>query len=189
MHLEIELASEYFPQILADIYTTFNGFEFKVPGDMKVAGLNKGASYMYAVTPMTSQDVVVIRFKSPIFNDTHSGKGIFKNDAQVRYWSFCTSNFPKNETLNCLPDFESKPDQSGWVALVVGTGDGVKKASLDLGYAFLPDIRKSSQRVMGFVYRNLLPNESFKENEMYQGDYAPFAKICYRADFISGSCR
>ncbi len=179
----------YFPQFLAGIYTLFTPFEFKQPENMTIAGLNKAAGYAFALTPLSTNEVVVVKFKAPTFFNSHSGKGIFSLDSQVRYWSFCTSNLPKNQTLNCLPDFKSKPDSKGYVTVVVGTGDSVKKKAEQQGYSFLPDARQWTQKVMGFVYRNLVVREDFKEKDMYQGEYLPHGKVCSRNSFLAGSCR
>jgi len=179
----------YFPQFLADIYTNFHSFEFKLKGSTNILGLNKAISYMYAVTPMKATHVILIRFLAPSFDNTRPNVGAFPVGAQVRYWSFCNNNFPNNETLNCLPDYLAALDSDGFVTIAIGRGDEVKREALARGYSFLPDTRKARQRVMGFVYRNLGPTPDFKNTDMYQRDYTPNAILCEREDFLKGNCR
>lgn len=178
----------HFPEFLAGIYTTFTRFEFKVAGDATIAGLNKASGYMYGLTPLGRDEVVKIRFKAPTFFDSRPGVGAFSLEPDVRYWSFCTNDLPKNRTLNCLPDFAAKADPDGNVTVVVGTGDGVRQAAESRGENFLPDTRATLQRTMGFVYRNLVAREAFQNTSMYRGDYAPRGTVCSRSEYLSDRC-
>jgi len=164
-----------FPQFLADLYTKFAPFEFKTPGETSLLGLNKAAGYMYAVAPMSTRSVFLFRFRAPTRD-------------QVRYWSFCLNNFPKNQTLACTPDSLAPPHVDGMAYIAVGRGEAVKREAVTRGYAFLPDARKASQHVMGFVYRNLVPDPIFKTGEMYKGSYVPEAIECDADTFVSGHC-
>lgn len=178
----------HFPQFLADAYAALNDFEFKQPGDVGFLGLNQAAGYAYGVVKMEREDVVLARFRALSFVDTTAGTGIFDDRvADVRYWSFCSNNFPNNEGLACLPDFLTRPSEDGLTYVVVGRGAAVNKEAERRGYNFLPDIRSSRQRVMGFAYRNLVPNPAFKPR-MYTGDYLPEGRRCAAADFLAGGC-
>ncbi len=179
----------HFPQFLADIYTTVNPtFEFKLPPEMHAAGLNKAASYMYAVSKLASNETMLLRFKTPTFTNTRNGQGNFHSSEEVRYWSFCNVNFPNNQTHNCLPDYLALPKEDGFQYIAVGKGDDVKREAERRGYSFLPDTRKSNQNVMGFVYRNILPKKDFKESQMYKNQYIPEALKCSKADFVANRC-
>lgn len=106
----------------------------------------------------------------------------------MRYWSFCTQNLVKGDTLRCLPDFLSSPDEDGYIRLVIGRGQDVKDYALSRGFDFIDDVRGDDQPVLQMIYRNLLPNAQFSENSLYQGDYIPSGKICSKRLFFSGRC-
>ncbi len=145
-------------------------------------------SYLYSLSRMRANQVALIQFKSPTFFDAASGRGPFKNVGDVRYWSFCTQNLVKGDTLRCLPDFLSAPDENGYVRVVIGRGQDVKEYALSRGFDFIDDVRGDDQPVLQMIYRNLLPNAEFSENSLYQGDYIPSGKICSKRLFLSGRC-
>ncbi len=176
-----------FPQFLATVVSKFLSFDFRQQSS--VAGANAGIpSYMYAILKMDRDQVVTVRFKAPTFLNTRPGVGFFPEGAETRYWSICLQNFPNNQTLACVPDFLATPDAKGFVTLVVGTGEEVKAAALAKGYNFLADSRRKNQKVLGFAYRNVLPEASFKTEEMYQGEYLPKGILCDKSDFLAGNC-
>jgi len=180
-----------FPQFMVNLVARFQPFEFKSKSG--VVGSNAGIpAYLYALQEMERADVVVVRFKAPRFLNNRKIDDEFPESdpktSDVRYWSFCLQNFVRNETLACLPDFLATPDSDGMVTLIVGTGDDVKQAALAKGFNFLPDARVKKQKVLGFVYRNVLPNKTFASQNMYQGDYFPEGTQCLKTDFLAGKC-
>ena len=178
----------HFPQFIASIVSYFMPFEFKT-GTVPV-GVNAAIpKYVYAITKLSKGDVVSIRFRAPRFVQTASGVGTFRReDTDVRYWSFCTQNFNNNIALNCVPDHLSHPDANGMVHVVVGGNAETEALTRSLGYDYLPDARGPRQDVMGFAYRNIFPNDRFKNESMYQGIYNPEGKVCRNNDFVNGAC-
>ncbi len=90
--------------------------------------------------------------------------------------------------MSCLPDFLATPDAHGIVTLVVGTGAKVKAAALANGFNFLEDTRRPNQRVLGVLYRIVLPNSDFEETSLYKGEYRPVFVKCSRAEFLDAKC-
>ncbi len=183
------LYESHFPQFLADAYVLFKpGFEFKLPPETNAAGQNAAASYLLAVTQVAHNEVALMRFIPPTYMDTQSGKGTMSLEPQVRYWSMCAVNFPRNTTNFCFPDRLSSVQDDGFQYIVVGKGEGVKKAAEERGYSFVPDTRKLNQNVFGFLYRNLVARKDFQETHLFKGDYKPQTMKCSNESFIDGSC-
>lgn len=179
----------FFPQALADIYSTVHpDLSFKLQKDTKLMGMNKAITYMYGVAALAAEDVFLIRFKAPTFNNTQSGSGSFHISGNVRYWSVCAVSLPTNVSKVCLPDHLARIDANGYVNIVLGHGDDVKKAALERGYSYLPDHREPNQKVYGLVYRNMIPAPDFKLLTMFQGNYIPVAKRCSAEDFLNETC-
>ncbi len=134
--------------------------------------------------------MIIIKFKAPTFANTQSGVGPFPSSqsSDVRYWSMCSQNLTKNETLNCLPDHLAKVDNLGFVTLVVGAGAGLREAAEQRKYNFLEDTRQSNQSMIAFAYRNIMPSQPFQTDSMYRGDYLPKAKMCSNEKFLSDQC-
>jgi len=129
-----------------------------------------------------NDDVAVIRFKAPSFGSTP--------EADSRYWSLCIQNFARNTTLACLPDFLAKRDAYDYVTVVFARpNSSVAQHAAELGYNFIADTRDSTkgfrdlQRVVGFVYRNLLPSDHFLPY-LYQGSYEPKGYMCSQNEFL-----
>jgi hypothetical protein len=142
-------------------------------------------SYHYVFTKQPHDDVAIIKFKTPYFIDTQSGEGQFSHAGDVRYWSLCTQNVEKSQTLVCLPDYLSTPDENGLVTVVVGRGEDVEAEALKRGFNFIEDRREPSQKLMGIFYRNLLVKPGFPA---YTGEYLPRGVACKRSDFLEGRC-
>lgn len=165
----------HFPEFLADLVSTVTDFSFRKSAVF--IGSNAAVpGYLWAITKLKrGAEVAVVRFKTPTFDAT---------DANVRYWSLCLQDFPKNETLSCLPDWIAKPDADGFATLVVGKGSDVEAAALKAGYNFLPDTRRSGQHVLGFAYRNILPSDDFAAGPLYTGDFKPIGEVMTREEFL-----
>jgi len=143
--------------------------------------------YAEGHSEMRFDEVAVVRFKAPTFFHSSSEEVFHKRD-QVRYWSLCAINFPNNQGLICLADHNTPADSNGFVTAVMGTGDKVKAEALKRGYYFIPDIRPLNSKMILFAFRNILPNQEFKENHQYRGDYNPQARICRDTSFLAGNC-
>lgn len=159
----------------------------------KQATWNKGANsavgkYAVGNSRMSFDEVALIRFKAPSFVNTFSGMGAFSSNAQVRYWSLCSINFPNNQGLVCLADQLTLPDSQGYVTIVNGTGAEVQEEATKKGYYFIPDIRPSNSKMVLYAFRNIMPSADFKQNQQYKGDYNPKIRICHRDDFVAGKC-
>jgi len=177
----------HYPNFTPDLVAMFKKFEFK----QRVVHQGQNSAipgYVWAMNRVRHGDVTVIRFKAPTFFDNQSGTGVFQTTGDVRYWSFCTLNFVKNQTLNCVPDYLAPADASGWVTIVVGKGDTVREAAAKRGFTFLEDLRQRRQHVEEFAYRMLLPNPEFAANDMYQGDYLPKGVTCTADEFLATGC-
>lgn len=145
-------------------------------------------SYLYSLSRMRSDQVAVVRFKSPTFPDTRGGNAPFDSRGDVRYWSLCTQNLVKGDTLRCLPDFQSKPDRNGNITLVIGRGEELRSFADEMNYNYVEDTRAPDQPVLQLIYRNLLPAPEFEQSKMYGGEYLPTGVICSRTDVLDGRC-
>jgi len=167
-------------------------FTFKSSADSIWANISNSGhnaaipGYYYALNRVNENHLVHIRFKAPTHLDNSSQTGIFESNTQVRYWSLCTQNLAKGQTLNCFADFESKPGKDGLVHLIIGRGPKVKSEALKRGYSFLEDKRESNQKILEMIYRNLLPSETFEKTDMYQNDYNPKGTLCRVSSFLAG---
>lgn len=177
-----------FPQFLTVIVPRKIKFAFKLK-TLEWGPNSAIPQYAYAVNPTKKdKELTVIRFKAPSYADTVSGTGAFHSSAEVRYWSFCVQNFPKNETLACVADYNAKVGAGGMVTVVVGGNDEVKGAAEAQGFNYLEDTRAWNQFVIGFAYRNVLPTKEFAKNSMHKGEYLPKAVLCRERAFLSGKC-
>lgn len=122
--------------------------------------------YVYAKTKMDRDDIAIIRFKAPTLSE-------------VRYWSLCANNITKNQTLNCVPDyeFEKVAGSGNDVTILFGGGEKARLYAESRGYLYLPDTRKPDQKVVLFAYRNILPEPDFAETRMYREDYLPHGNL------------
>ena len=177
-----------FPEFLTIIVPRKTHFEFKEANILW--GPNVAIpKYTYAVNPMVyGEEVIVVRFKAPVFMRTISGTGPMPILLETRYWSLCTQDYPKNETRGCLPDYLTKLDSKGFVNVVIGHGDDVRQAAETRGLNFINDSRGPKQFVVGFNYRNLVVDPVFAQTRMYQGDYLPKGVLCSREEFLEGKC-
>lgn len=145
-------------------------------------------SYLYGVNEMErGSELVVVRFKAPTYNDTAAG-GAFSDSAETRYWSICTQNAAKNQTLGCLPDHKAHPDADGIVTVVVGQGAAVRAAAAAAGHDFIEDKRGTRQSTVQFAYRNIFPSAAFKAEGLYKGPYLPRGVLCETEDYLNGRC-
>lgn len=155
---------------------------------VKWAGNSGVGKYAQGHSQMGFEEVFLIRFKTPSFVQTFSGIGSFNPDAQLRYWSLCSIDFPDNRGLMCLADYQLKPDADGFVTVVSGTGAQVAEEAARRGYTFIPDLRPKDSKMALFAYRNILPSSDFAEHNQYQGDYNPMARICSNQSFLAHQC-
>lgn len=177
-------------------YPQFLGYLSQKPEGVfpfELAKWKKGSNsavgkYAEGHSQMTFNEVALIRFRAPSFFNSSSGDGVFQSQTQVRYWSLCAINFPNNQGLACLADYQTPPDSEGFVTVVSGGGPRVQAEALRKGYYFIPDMRPSNSKMILFAFRNILPSKEFKENFQYQGDYNPKARICVREEFLEGQC-
>lgn len=134
-------------------------------------------AYLYSASKISHGDVVVIKFQAPAIDYAAPFSG------HVRYWSICTMDWPKLQTLNGLACDWNRP-QSRPVTLVFGGGERVRNKAKELGFDFLPDTREPNQHVLGFIYRNMLPSDTFKSH-MYKNEFMPKAKIYSENEFLN----
>jgi hypothetical protein len=77
-------------------------------------------------------------------------------------------------------------DQDGKVTVVYGRSK-IEGKLKGLTCNYLEDTRPDDQRVLGFVYRNLLPTDDFAEDCMYKDEYLPEATVCSEDEFLNNS--
>lgn len=136
-------------------------------------------NYLAAANRTRPDDVTLIRMKVPTFGP----------HKEVRYWSLCAANLVKLVTLACVPDVQARVDSDGFVTVVYGRGESVRKQAEAMGYSFLPDTRPANQKVAEYAFRNILPDAQFAESVKNDPDYIPKGLLCSRASFLRGDCR
>jgi len=172
--------------------TTKKHFDFKSSADSVWANISNSGhnaaipGYYYALNRVNENQLVHIQFEAPNFLDNASQVGPFESNTEVRYWSLCTQNLAKGQTLSCFADFESTTSTDGLVHLIIGRGPKVAAEARRRGYSFLEDKRESNQKILQMIYRNLLPSETFEKTKMYQNEYNPKGTLCRVSSFLKG---
>jgi hypothetical protein len=152
------------------------------------AGNSGVGKYSEGHSRMSFDEVAVIRFSPPSFDNNFPGVGNFPSGNQLRYWSLCAINMPANQGLMCFADYELQADAEGFITVAMGTGAKVREESQKRGYYFIPDMRPSNSKMVLFAFRNILPSSEFEQNDQYQGVYNPWMKVCSTDSFLSGNC-
>jgi hypothetical protein len=158
-----------FPQIVGALAPRTPELIFHRSGD--VSGGNAAIpGYIYALSELNPDDIALIKYQP----------------MPARYASFCVQNFLKNETLACLPDRLTQVSSDHNAYIAISENQDLLRKAQELGWNTLPFIRDRNQRMMGFVYRNLLPSQP---DSVYQGPYEPRGVLCSAHEFLSGNCR
>jgi len=150
--------------------------------------------YLYGLTKMTPGKVTIVRFKAPSTVDTYPSEvTTFSSEGKdMRYWSLCALDVEGSFALACVPDHVTQPNRFGYVTIAYGP-ESIRDRAESLGYSFLEDRRELGEgwedKPVAFIYRQLLPSESFAQSYLNQGDYVPKARVCSESAFLLGWCR
>lgn len=94
----------------------------------------------YVLLPLPSgvalDNVAVLKFKVPAFENTANPQGYFNGQTQTRYWSFCIGDLSTTGTPECINDEYFRADKNGIATLVVS--DITMKSAVEAaGFTFL----------------------------------------------------
>lgn len=94
----------------------------------------------YVLLPLPSgvalDNVAVLKFKVPTFENSANSQGYFGGQTQTRYWSFCIGDLSTTGTPECVNDEYFKTDKNGIATLVVA--DITMKPAIEAaGFTFL----------------------------------------------------
>jgi hypothetical protein len=158
----------------------------------------------FPANPRLGRDVVVMRFKSPVFPQSRDGRTAFTGTEQVRYWSMCMAGV-SSRTSSCVADFQAMLDPDGYVTLVISDAPDVKRHAkgfniLSWGKHEIPVLiyrnlvteRTGAEHFPGDLKR-VLPPQAEKDAmgfvaERFIGSYAPVGVQCTSAEFIENYC-
>ncbi|MGH7822451.1 MAG: hypothetical protein ACREQ9_22040, partial [Candidatus Binatia bacterium] len=130
-------------------------------------------------------ELFVVRAKAPTFvGDARLAPGA---SPELRYWSFCTNDFPTQRFVSCLTDHQAELGHDGWFTIVVSdAGDRPASVTGGSGVNWLPWGGVYPDSLV--IYRHMLPAPDFDgaiqnvgyydDIEAVMGDYALRATYC-----------
>jgi hypothetical protein len=137
-------------------------------------------------------DVVAFRAKAPTFADTDHAKVM--PEAQLRFWSVCSNDFPTTRYVACTADRSMRLDRDGYFTVVI-SDPAHKPANLRRTDNWLP---AGPYPDIFVLYRQMLPDPSFSEAIQFapsaaaaaqtMGAYYPDTRICTTAAFEQNRC-
>ncbi len=171
------------PNDIIDILNDFILLEtkpLKLEIKEETAGSNRDAIYALTYKNIPIGSVTIIKFRAPSISFASPDVG----SKAVRYWSLCPIYWPMLKTLNGVACDWANPGERD-VLVVFGPDDPqVKSKAHALNAKFLPDRRTANEQVMGFIARNLLPSDSFKDFA-FKGAYLPHGDVFSRDEFLN----
>ncbi|MDX6653526.1 MAG: hypothetical protein QOH18_218 [Solirubrobacterales bacterium] len=172
---------------------------------------NVNNAYVSALFPPIPGKVVVVRGKAATTPAGESPVPWPQNDLQLRYWSLCNNIYrspwpvvanPESgggTEYGCKADFETQLSAASEYAYVVGK-PGQAAAIERAGGTFIPLSTTQPHARQILIFRNMLPNESFKfavqdapqtnspeETAAAMGAYYPRAYRCTLTQFKAGA--
>jgi hypothetical protein len=136
-------------------------------------------SYVYTAVNRAYGEVSLTRLRAPDTPDTRGGTPRMP-DAQLRYFSMCTNDFPSQRFIGCATDDRTAIGDDGFAEYVVSTAASRPAwATSDCGYTWLPFGPDSSSVL---VLRHMLPRADFTQaiqrakpgaERATMGDYLP----------------
>lgn len=134
-----------------------------------VSGQNSAVpGYAFVLTQMHPLSGAFIRFRTP----------------RARYFSLCVQDFLDNTTLGCLSDRQMRADANGFTYVVVSEYSWLLNRAMESGWNPLHFKRSERQRIIGFVYRQILPSAA----EPYVDDFLPVGIVCSDQELLAGVC-
>jgi hypothetical protein len=130
---------------------------------------NQDNQYLRSFVSRKFGDVFVLRAKAPTTPKTVKGDVRWKDDAQLRYWSWCSNQgFGSGRVNDCLHDEEFPVDAQGFYTLVMSrAADRPRNAIKECGVGWLPmaDVGDGSGEtdLSLLVHRQMLGSGEFKE--------------------------
>lgn len=168
--------------------------------------------YLYTHIDRAIDAVVVTRGKMPAVPTTVSGDTVFNtDDAQMRYWSLCSTEFLSQQAVDCLYDEQVSVDADGYYTIVTSLAeDRPANATQDCGVGFLPlspagdgvdKVFEGETNITTHGYlilRNMLPTNDFTQTAQAvpnrgaeaetMGDYMPESTYYTKAEFEALGC-
>ena len=121
---------------------------------------NHHIAYLYAYVGRGYGDLIVLRIKAPTFPDTRAGDAPTAR-SQLRYWSLCHNNGISQRVVDCVADYQTPIDASGFATIVISDpSDRPKNATARNGISWLPWGALYPEGIV--IYRHMLPADSFE---------------------------
>lgn len=147
--------------------------------------------YLSLLVGRNAADVVAIRAKAPTFPDTTGAKRM--GSGEVRFWSFCSNDFPTTRYVGCVADEDAILDADGYVTIVIS--DPTHKPVLRPTDNWLP---AGPYEDFFVLYRHMLPSPSFahaiqriptaNDIRTTMGEYYPTPVACSSKRFSVSRC-
>jgi hypothetical protein len=148
--------------------------------------------YLSLLVGRQAGEVVAFRAKAPTFPRTRGKPRM--GTGQLRYWSFCTNDFPTTRYVACVADEAARLDGDGYVTVVISDA-AHKPAGLRATDNWLPAGPYADYFIL---YRHMLPDSGFAEAVQRvpngaepattMGAYYPEPVVCSRDAFESDRC-
>lgn len=158
LNIIVRLFKRNYPPQEYDAGKTIRFFRTPVP---------KGATEMngaHIVSKLDTShgDVAIIKVRVPQYPKTRDGRGVFKQDDEIRYMSICSydSIIPIYFSLGCVFDEGMKINEESMAVVVFSSDDRIRQKTESLGLNFLP--------MKGYrpwlMQRQFVPHKNFEGN-------------------------